>query len=168
MQGERSMQRAPMFSLLAGLFVGLIFLHTRQSAAQAVPFGIYTYHGDNMRTGWNAHETALTQAAVRSKRFGRLWTVKVDGKVYAQPLYAPGVDLGPAGVHNLLLVATENDSVSTFDADKDGKTPLWQASLGVPVPWAVVNCGNIYPVYGITGTPVIDPATLVLYVVAKT
>jgi putative pyrroloquinoline-quinone binding quinoprotein/putative pyrroloquinoline-quinone-binding quinoprotein len=161
------MQRLVIF---LGLLVALCFLGflPRRSVAQGGLVGIYTYHGDIMRTGWNARETLLTQTTVHSPGFGRLWSVKVDGQVYAQPLYVPAVDMGTAGTHHVILVATENDSVYAFDADAGGSSPLWKAGLGLAVPSRVVKCANITPQYGITGTPVIDPATLVLYTVAKT
>jgi outer membrane protein assembly factor BamB len=137
----------------------------QRAAAQADLVGIYTFHGDNMRTGWNARETHLTHATVRSGRFGKLWSRPVDGQVYAQPLYAPAVDLGAAGTRNVVFVATEHNSVYAFDADIGGDTPLWQVSLGASV--RTLGCDNITPEYGITSTPVIDPSTGILYVVAN-
>jgi outer membrane protein assembly factor BamB len=150
--------------------------------AQGNPGGVYTYHYDTMRTGWNRQETALSHATVNPTQFGKLWSRPVDGQVYAQPLYAPALNLGAAGTHNVVFVATEHNSVYAFDADTGGDSPLWQARLGpsVPVMQIVVRdstdpngdprpCSDIEgPEYGITGTPVIDPATQTLYVVAKT
>jgi outer membrane protein assembly factor BamB len=162
-----------------GIFVGLLtaFLalplaltRSRLSAAQIGEVGIYTYHGDNMRTGWNNHETALSHATVNTTQFGKLWSAGVDGQIYAQPLYAPGVDLRAGGTHNLIFIATEHNSVYAFDADTGGG-PLWQARLGTSVPNSAsgVPCNDIEgPEYGITGTPAIDPETGTLFVAAKT
>lgn len=166
------MRRTVIFlGVLMGLISGDLFLApTPRVAAQGELVGVYTHHGDNMRTGWNARETQLSPATVNTARFGRLWGQVVDGQVYAQPLLVPAVDLGAAGVHNLVFVATEHNSVYAFDAETGG-APLWQAKLGPSVPnsSAGVPCGDIQgPEYGITGTPVIDPATRALYVVAKT
>jgi outer membrane protein assembly factor BamB len=152
------------------------------AAAQEGPVGVYTYHNDNHRTGWNRHEVQLTHATVTPDRFGKLWSRPVDGQVYAQPLYAPALNMGAAGTRNVVFVATEHNSVYAFDADTGGSAPLWQRSLGPSVPIAEIvtrdpgdpnterrPCPDIEgPEYGITGSPVIDPATQTLYVVAKT
>jgi PQQ-like domain len=153
-------------SLLAGT---LFLIRAGPIAAQGDAVGIYTYHGDNKRLGWNSHETLLSHATVNATRFGKRWSRPVDGQVYAQPLYAPALDLGTLGKHNVLFVATEHNSVYAFDADTGGDVPLWKVSLGPSVPSpSVMKCGDIEgPEYGITGTPVIDPATRTLYVVAK-
>jgi len=157
--------------LLTLLTLSLFRSPVRLDAAQLGAGGIYTHHGDNMRTGWNSHETLLSPATVNTTQFGKLWSRPVDGQMYAQPLYAAGVDMGAAGTHNLLIAATEHDSVYAFDADT-GDGPLWQASLGSSVPNSGSNgvgCADIEgPEYGITGTPAIDPGTGTLYVVAKT
>jgi hypothetical protein len=160
-------------SLLAG---SLFLTHAGPIAAQGDAVGIYTYHGDNKRLGWNSHETLLSHATVTAARFGKRWSRPVDGQVYAQPLYAPALDLGTAGTHNVLFVATEHNSVYAFDADRGSEltgrlpAPLWQVSLGpsVPSPSVMPSTDIEGPEYGITGTPVIDPATQTLYVVAKT
>ncbi|MGH9681399.1 MAG: hypothetical protein ACRD4Y_15740, partial [Candidatus Acidiferrales bacterium] len=129
--------------------------------------GVFTYHNNLARIGLNANETILTPGNVNSRSFGKLFSDPVDGYVYAQPLYVPGVAL-PDGPHNIIYVATENDSVYAFDADRAGP-PLWHASLlegGTPVPYTDFQCDQIVPQVGITGTPVIDPATGTLYVAA--
>jgi outer membrane protein assembly factor BamB len=152
------------------------------AAAQEGPVSVTTYHYDNKRLGWNSRETLLTHTTVAPQRFGKLWSRPVDGQVYAQPLYVPGLDMGAAGTRNVVFIATEHNSVYAFDADTGGDTPLWQVSLGPSVPLQEIviadpadyvqlpgPCPDIEgPEYGITGTPVIDPATQTLYVVAKT
>lgn len=134
--------------------------------------GIYTFHYDAARTGQNLHEYALTPATVSNGNFGKRWSCAVDGDVYAQPLYVANLAIGGT-LHNVVFVATEHDSVYAFDADSGSCTPLWQRSfLGTGVTSVLVadngNCADISPEYGVTGTPVIDPATATLYVVAKT
>ncbi|HEY6419632.1 MAG TPA: choice-of-anchor D domain-containing protein [Candidatus Binataceae bacterium] len=136
--------------------------------------GVLTYHNDNARTGQNLNETILTPANVTRKGFGQLFTDPVDGYLYAQPLYLPGVTIANKGVHNVVYAATQNDSVYAFDADKPG-SPLWKVSFINPpsvttlaVPGDVFGCGDTPVQIGVVSTPVIDPATGTLYVVAKT
>src|ERR1700722_1233650 len=135
---------------------------------------VLTYHNDLARTGQNLAETLLTPASVGSGQFGPLFTYPVDGQVYGQPLYLPGVIVPGKGIHNIVFVATEHDSVYAFDADNDLVAPLWHVSFldpaqGVTAAAATdLQCDSITPEVGITGTPVIDPATGTLYVVAMT
>ena len=129
---------------------------------------VLTYKNDLSRTGQNLTETQLTLANVNSSSFGRLRTLATDGKVDAQPLYAATVSVQGAS-HNVVFVATENDSVYAFDADSGAI--LWQVSLlgSGEVPSDTHNCSQVSPVIGITATPVIDRAAGThgtLYVVA--
>ena len=101
---------------------------------------VTTQHNDIARTGANTNETILTPANVNTSSFGRLFSAPVDGYVYAQPLYMPGVTMGagtaqPNTTHNVVFVATENDTVYAFDADNNtgaNANPLWKASLVEP------------------------------------
>src|SRR5438552_12788593 len=76
-----------------------------------------TYHFDGQRTGWNPYEAALNTGNVNPGTFGQLWSLTVDGNVYAQPLYAAAVTLPDFSVHNVLYVATCNDTLYARDAD---------------------------------------------------
>jgi outer membrane protein assembly factor BamB len=105
------------------------------------------YHLNSSRKGLGASTPALTTPKVA-------WTVNVDGDIYASPLIVGG--------H--VIVATENNSVYSLDIFTG--TPIWQKNLGDPVDSSSLPCGNIQPITGITGTPVADPATGRLYVVA--
>ncbi|MFZ3217886.1 MAG: chitobiase/beta-hexosaminidase C-terminal domain-containing protein [Candidatus Acidiferrales bacterium] len=127
-------------------------------------------HYDMLRTGQNTAETALTPTNVNATTFGKLFALSVDGQVYAQPLYMPNVTVSGHGSHNVVYVATENDSLYAFDGDIGG-APLWMITLltngGTAVPNTDVVAGDINPEIGVTGTPVIDPSSGTLYVVAK-
>jgi hypothetical protein len=155
-----------LFVLIVSVF-GLTIVASPASAQSMVT----TYHNDNGRTGANTAETILTPSNVNSTTFGLLYTESVDGLVYAQPLYMPNVVIPGKGTHNVVYVATEHDSVYAFDADTGGAA-LWQDTFlingATTVNWAVVNAKDVYPQNGITGTPVIDPTTNTLYVVAMT
>ena len=140
--------------------------------------GVFTYHNDVSRDGADTQEYALTAATVGSSTFGKLFSCAVDGAVYAQPLWVPGLTIG-GGSHNVLFVATQHDSLYAFDADATPCVTYWQAKLldtlhggtanETPIIWNDVgNCfGDIYPQVGVTGTPVIDPGTNTIYLVSS-
>ncbi|MGH7992666.1 MAG: hypothetical protein ACREDQ_04060, partial [Limisphaerales bacterium] len=137
--------------------------------------GVFTFNNDNFRTGQNLNETVLSPANVNSASFGKLFSYTLDGLTFASPLYVAGVAIPGKGTHNLVYVATEHDSVYAFDADGLTNGPLWQVSFINPtsgvttVPSADSDPGEDIPTeVGITGTPVIDPVSGTLYVVAAT
>lgn len=136
------------------------------SRAQA-QVSVTTHHNDVGRTGQNLNETILNTSNVNVNQFGKLFACQVDGYVYAQPLYVAQVTISST-LHNVVYVATENNSVYAFDADNGAQ--LWHVNLGTPVPSTDVSSTykDLTPVIGITGTPVIDPVSSTLYVVAKT
>src|SRR5690348_13505117 len=140
---------------------------------------VLTNHNDNGRTGQDLQETTLTTSNVNVSNFGKLFTRTVDGYIYAQPLYVPGLAIG-GKTRNVVYVATEHNSVYAFDADDPtASAPLWHVTptiLGTSVPSGDVCIGlsiaecpykDLVPEIGITGTPVIDPASSTIYVVAK-
>jgi hypothetical protein len=135
---------------------------------------VLTAQYDNARTGAVLNERVLTPANVNSRQFGKLFSLPVDGDVYAQPLYIPHVEIPGKGTHNALFVATGHDSVYAFDADGQSIEPLWHVSFldaknsVTTVPAGDVACPFIAPEIGITPTPVIDYQTGTLYVLART
>lgn len=144
--------------------------------------GVTTYHNDLARDGSNTQEYALTPATVAPASFGKLFSCQVDGAIYAQPLWVSQLSLGGMK-HNVVFVVTQHDSVYALDADTNPCVQLWKSSLlatqfgatagELPVVSGGANSqvgagyGDITPEVGITGTPVIDPASGTLYVVSK-
>ncbi len=134
----------------------------------AAQTAVVTYHYDNNRTGWNSDETILKPVNVSSPSFGMLTTIALDDQVDAQPLYVPNITITAGkfpGLHNVVYVVTENDTVYAVDADR-GRILLSQ-NLGTPVV-SPLGCNNNAPNVGITSTPVIDPASNTLYLIAYT
>jgi len=127
---------------------------------------------DNARTGAYLNETQLTPQNVNPKQFGKLFTLKVDGDVYAQPLFLAGVQIPGKGRHDVVFIATEHDSVYAFDAYGNPSTPLWQVSFlkdgASTISAREVECPFIVPEVGITSTPVMDAKSGTLYVLART
>jgi hypothetical protein len=116
---------------------------------------VLTYRDDMARTAANLTESVLTPANVTASSFGLLRVLPVDGKVDAQPLYVSQLAIAGA-THNVVIVATENDSVYAFDP-QSGAT-LWHVSLlgSGETPSDDRGCGQITPEIGVTSTPVID------------
>jgi hypothetical protein len=136
---------------------------------------VLTQHNDTSRTGQNLQETLLNTSTVNVANFGKLFSLPVDGNIFAQPLYVPALTIGGV-THNVVYVATAQNSVFAFDADSGNTTPLWTVNLGTPVPSQdicstdPVACPytDVIPVIGILATPVIDPVSGTIYVVANT
>jgi hypothetical protein len=136
---------------------------------------VTTWHNDSGHTGQNLQETILTPTSVSPTKFGKLFSYPVDGQLYAQPLYVQGVTINSA-VHNVVYAATENDSVYAFDADSAAlnPNPLWKTSFTAPPSVVALPCAdndkycNVYPLIGITGTPVINLANQSMYLIART
>ncbi|CAN5428733.1 hypothetical protein BH10PLA1_BH10PLA1_13860 [soil metagenome] len=153
---------------------------------------IVSYRNDTTSIGVNPNEAILTPANVNTSSFGKLFTVPLDGQVYAEPLVDTGITItsgvnttaGATGLHNVTYVATENDTLYAIDTASGAV--LWQRSfldttnpsgnvnntLGATaitaVPNADVGSSDVAPRIGITSTPVIDHANGLLYVVTKT
>jgi hypothetical protein len=137
---------------------------------------VTTWHYDNGRTGADITETRLTPSNIGYKEFGKLFSQPVDGFIVGHPLYLPGIMVGGMS-HNVVYVATMHDTVYAFDADTPNAPPLWSTSLlsysaagATPVPISVKGGGGTtrFTEVGVVSTPVIDPATNTIYLVAET
>lgn len=162
--------------LLASSFALPLWGSDPENAGSPTPVNVLTWHYDTARSGLNTNETFLTPDLVNRGTFGLLFNLPTDDFLYAQPLYFAGVSIPGKGVHNMVYAVTENDSVYAFDADSDvgvDAEPLWtvhltDASAGtsaVPLLDYGTSDGSLSRL-GITGTPVIDPESGTLYLVA--
>lgn len=106
-----------------------------------------TYHRDAQRSGYLADFPD-------PQRLTRAWTAQLDGAVYAEPLVVGGT----------IFAATEADTLYALSAST-GQI-AWQVHVGTPVSLKDLPCGNIDPL-GITGTPVYDPASGLIFAVAE-
>jgi hypothetical protein len=155
--------------LLAGWFFIWAVLGAQADVA------VLTQHNDLGRTGANCKEMLLNTNNVNPNQFGLLFTRPVDDEIFAQPLIMTNVILGTQGTHNIVIVATANNTVYAFDADDPSVTsPYWTDTFTNPP--AVVSptatdfggCPFFPSHVGIIGTPVIDPATGTIYFVTNT
>ena len=107
------------------------------------------YHSDQSRTGAIAGGPVLNPVA-------RAWSTDLGGAVRGQPVVADG----------RIFAATETNRVVALDP-RSGKV-VWSRSVGTPLTdvQSVAGCGDIDPL-GITSTPVIDPKSGTIYVVAE-
>jgi hypothetical protein len=171
-QGAEATNRDLWRKLAASLCCGIALLHAPGVQAQA-PQILQRGYDPNV-SGANLSETTLNTSNVAPGSFGLVFTLSVNDSVMAQPLYVPGVTINGAS-HNVVYVETMSDTVYAFDADAGG-APLWQLNLAafenataVPMAQFAYNGNtNIVGNDGILSTPVIDPSTDTMYVVALT
>jgi len=136
---------------------------------------VLMHHNNPARTGAVLDETVLTPDALKSQGFGRLFSMLVDGQVYAQPLVVTDLEIPGKGRRNVVYIATMRNMVYAYDAEHAEQTPIWSVRLGSPMPYdripkdagAKLGQYNIRPYIGITSTPVIDRERKLMYVVAK-
>lgn len=151
-----------------------------QSGSGCAPqsVSVLTHRYNPSRTGANLEETCLTPNNVRSS-FGKLFSLSVQGQVYAQPLIVANIEI-QGKKRNVLFVATMENWVYAFDADGrldalGDREIFWKKPLGPPLPsnriprdvGAFLGRYNVSPFIGITSTPVIDPDTKTVFLVAK-
>ena len=173
MHAVRKVRSSVIAALAAIAWTAAAAAPLKAAAPTPAPVNVLTFHNDNMRSGHNRGETILKVSNVNSATFGKLFSYPVDGYLYAEPLYVSQLAIAGQGTHNVVFAATEHDSVYAFDADGLTPTPLWQASFIDPangittVNATDVQCDNLVPEIGITGTPVISLENQALYVVSE-
>lgn len=169
----------PFILLLTALFVlscqGTHKLPPQPTLVNPVPGprlkGVLMWKGDSSESGLYAAETTLTPANVNVNQFGRVGRFQADGIVMAQPLFVSALDTGDGATHDVIIVATEHDSVYAIDAGNPGGGSLWErhyvdpASGVTTMPDSFGGRTTLGGEVGITGTPYIDAATGVLYFV---
>lgn len=131
--------------------------------------GVLMWKGDPSTNGLYGNENTLTPQNVGGGAFGKKTELPVDGIVMGQPLFVSQLNMGPSGTHNVMIVATEHDSVYAFDADSQSPTPLWQRhyvdATATTYPDNFGGTSVVGGEVGITGTPVIDGTTGAMYFV---
>ncbi|HXN23011.1 MAG TPA: FKBP-type peptidyl-prolyl cis-trans isomerase [Candidatus Dormibacteraeota bacterium] len=156
-------------------FWALTFLVICVSRAQAQgAFNVLTRNYNNQRTGANLSETILNQSNVNSTQFGKLFMLPVDDQIFAGILYASDVAIA-GSKHNVIFVATVNNSVYAFNADTLGN-PLWyrnfngfgRPSRNTELGQSCRNYADFIGNIGIVGTPVIDGTSRTMYFVTRT
>ncbi len=133
---------------------------------------VTTYHYDTRRTGWNPNETVLTPTTVKSgigaQTFKMTSFTALDDQVDAQPLVVTNQPIKGKGTHDVVYIATENNTIYALDADSGAV--LRQRNFGAPVPISALpgGCNNNGNNVGVGSTPVIDLASKTMYFIAHT
>jgi hypothetical protein len=142
---------------------------------------VWTQRYNDARTGANLSEIRLNTTNVSDvTQFGKLFSLTVDGSTQAQFLSVLNVAIPGKGTHDVVYVATMNDKLYAFDASSNtgaNADPLWVVDFANPAAGITAvpivdltgsNSLNIVGNVGIAGTPVIDPGTGTMYLVART
>ena len=136
----------------------------KQQPHQAQPADEDTASQNLLRDDWDPNEPGLSPATLQAGHFGQLFATHVDGQVYAQPLVVDNPGTATTAPGSSVIVATENNTVYSIDGTTG--TVIWSNHLGTPWSYTVSHCSDLTPDIGITSTPVYNPATHLLYVVA--
>jgi len=138
-----------------------VSINLKVTGSLPAPKAVTTWGYSNRRNNVNMAEFILTPTNVRAASFKKLFSYTVDGAIYGQPLFVPGLNVNGAK-HRVVYVATENNSVYAFDADGGGR--LWMRTLGSPIPCSKIHGCGVASVVGITATPVIDTTLENIYI----
>ncbi len=135
--------------LLSGLTAGVAI--AKSSGAPDVDTGAY----NTLRDNWDPNEPALSPTDVQSSSFGQLFSTKLTGSVYAQPLVVNGT----------VIVTTEDAMAYGINATTGAIE--WTRSFGTPFLSSTINCSDLTPDIGSTATPVVDPSTGDVYITTR-
>jgi outer membrane protein assembly factor BamB len=135
-------------------------------AASAAPAGWPTFAFDAQRDGVNPFESTLSPTSARM--LVRRWSTALapaGWETVTQPVVAKGVRLPSGRTADLVLVGTEGGVLAALNLQTGAI--VWQRQLPTTIPGAKHGC-PAYPTleFGISGTPVVDPAAGRVYVVA--
>ena len=151
LQRRRSWTALAAAVVVAGTTIGIL----TAVALAGTPPNVTTAAYDNLRSGWDPNEPNLAPSDVESASFGPIFTTKLKGSIYAQPLVLNGT----------VIVTTEQARAYGINATT-GKVQ-WQRHFGKPLLSATIDCGDLTPDLGSTSTPVIDPSTGLVYMTVR-
>src|SRR5581483_2419724 len=150
-RGRKGMKDPCLRVLTLGLF--LVYATAAKAQSTFVPW--LTRSADNSRSGWNPHETILSQASVRTKGIVRVTIIPVIGDargMEAQPLILPNVNTS-RGNRDVMVLPSMANVVRGVDAH-DG-SGIWQVELGTPVTSSTqIDSKNINQHWGCISTGV--------------
>ncbi len=124
-------------------------------ALAAGPPNVTTAGYNNLRDNWDPNEPALGPTQVTSSTFTQLFSTNLDGSVYAQPLVVNGT----------VIVTTEKASAYGINATTGAIE--WKRYFGTPFEASTIGCSDLTPDLGSTSTPVVDPATGIVYMTTR-
>jgi len=149
---------------LCPLICAFLFAVSENCLPQSTMAPWLTRSADNSRSGWNQHETQLTQSSVVSKGIFRETIIPVIGDargMEAQPLILPNVKT-TRGIRDVMVLPSVADVVRGVDAH-DG-SGIWQVTLGTPITGSQsIDSHQINQFWGCISTGVIDADTQRLY-----
>jgi hypothetical protein len=153
MSGLRT--RRALAVLVAVVVVGTGVGFATAAALAGSPPNVTTAAYDNLRSGWDPNEPNLSPSDVQAASFGHIFTTKLSGAIYAQPLVVNGT----------VIVTTEKAWAYGINATT-GKVE-WSRHFGKPLLAKAIGCGDLTPDLGSTSTPVIDPTTDLVYLTTR-
>jgi hypothetical protein len=148
---------AVQLGVLPQVAAGSVALSSGSSSAHVVGAD-----ADQLGTNWYP-SAGISPAQVNTSDFGQLYDITLPsvkrvaaGQIYAQPIVSDGI----------MLVVTETDNA--YGLDPATGAVEWSRNFGPAWQSATINCADLAPNVGITGTPVIDTATGTAYFVTDT
>ena len=151
MFGGRRIGRVLVAAVVACMVLGAIAVPGALAAAGNVTTGAY----NNLRDGWDPNEPALAPSAIRSPSFQKVFTTKLSGAIYSQPLVYEGT-----------VIAT-TEKARAYGVDAATGAIRWQRTFGTAFKSSTIGCTDLKPNLGSTSTPVIDPETGTLYMTTR-